>query len=78
MRTTVLNGTYAGTWLRERAFYLPPGVEARPGKSLSEIAAMCDEEWDGYTNIGTVRTQDDGQDTNAETTGGHSNKTIFD
>ena len=45
------NDTYAGTWLRQRAFDLPPSViEDRPRYSLAAIAAMSDEEWDDYTS----------------------------
>jgi hypothetical protein len=42
-----LHGSYAGTWLRERAFDLPPSViEDRRRISLAAIAAMSDEEWE--------------------------------
>jgi hypothetical protein len=46
------NGTYAGTWLRQRAFDLPPSViEDRPSSNgLAAIATMSDEEWDDHIN----------------------------
>jgi hypothetical protein len=46
------NGTYAGTWLRQRAFDLPPSViEDRPSSNgLAAIATMSDEEWDDSIN----------------------------
>ena len=46
------NGTYAGTWLRQRAFDLPPSViEDRPSSNgFAAIVAMSDEEWDDHIN----------------------------